>query len=231
MSNENVPSDEFPADLPADFDFAADDDLRALLADLDPMAERVPVEPVTSARAREQVERVLASEAPVAAPAARSRWARPSSWLAAAAAVAAIAVGTTVAVTAGGGDDSRDVVAAPTVLELQGNPSDPMTSMCLAFEVQQLAKAPVAFAGTVTEIGAEKVTLDVDRWFTGGTADVVTVATPEGMPTAALDGVNWETGRRYLISATDGMVDACGYSGPATPEFEKQFEQAFPNAQ
>ncbi|WP_019876729.1 hypothetical protein [Sporichthya polymorpha] len=201
--------------------------LRALLTGLDPMSARVPVDPHTSPRARQQLEQIMSQNTEFETPVAQ-RAGRGKTWLAAAAAVAAIAVGTTVAVTSNGGEDGEQVVAAPTVMELQGNPSDPLMSMCLAFDVQQLAKAPVAFGGTVTEIGNEKVTLDVDRWYKGGNADVVTVKTPEGMPTAALDGVNWEKGQRYLISANDGMVDGCGYSGPASADFEKQFEKAFP---
>ncbi len=85
---------------------------------------------------------------------------------------------------------------------------------------------PVALAGTVTEVQPEQVTVDVDRWYRGGDADVVTIAVQSGN-SVALDGVDFRQGERYLITATDGTVNGCGFSGPATPDLEQAFDQAF----
>ena len=41
-------------------------------------------------------------------------------------------------------------------------------AMCIMFSVEELAKAPVAFEGTVHLRGGDTVTLDVDTWFKGG---------------------------------------------------------------
>jgi hypothetical protein len=69
------------------------------------------------------------------------------------------------------------------------------------------------------------VTLDVDRWFKGGSADVVTVAVPER--NTSIGTVELVEGKRYLVTATNGTVNACGYTGEATPDLEAAFEQAF----
>lgn len=217
-----------------------DDDLRRLLSELDPMPARVPVEPVTSPQARHLLEQIMnesnehvsAGDSPsgtaaimATTPSNIRPLSRGRTWLAAAAAVAILGFGTTVALNGGGSQDP--IAVAPTVLALKGSGLDPLMQMCLAFDVATLRQAPVAFAGTVTRIDAEKVTLDVDRWFKGGNADEVTVAIPAGQATAALDGVNFEQDKRFLISATDGVLGGCGYSGPASSEFEKSFEEAF----
>jgi hypothetical protein len=34
-------------------------------------------------------------------------------------------------------------------------------------------------------------------------------------------------GEQYLITATDGNVNYCGFSGPSTPELRSAFEEAF----
>ena len=50
---------------------------------------------------------------------------------------------------------------------------------------------------------------------------------PEGLE-ALIGGVTFEPGQQYLITATDGVVNYCGFSGPATPELQALFDQAFP---
>lgn len=44
----------------------------------------------------------------------------------------------------------------------------------------------------------------------------------------ALIGIpDFEVGHRYLITATDGVVNGSGYSGPVTPDLEVTFDVAF----
>jgi hypothetical protein len=211
-------------------EFAADDELRAMLSDLDPMSARVPVESHTDPRARHQLEQIMSQHTEFEAVATK-RAGRGKTWLAAAAAVAALAIGTTVAVNATGGGGNDSVVAQPVVVALQTAGGDPMMQMCMMFDVKQLATAGMAFGGTVAALDSEKVTLDVDRWFKGEPkADQVTIAIPPGGNMVALDGVEFVEGKRFLISATDGVLGTCGYSGPATAELENYFEQAFPAA-
>lgn len=110
-------------------------------------------------------------------------------------------------------------------LQLALTPDDAMAS-CLAFDVAILAGMPLAFEGTVTAVEGETVTLSVDRWFKGGEASEVNLISQAGM-VALIGGVDFSVGGQYLITATDGTVNACGYSSEATPEMRAAFEQAF----
>ena len=114
---------------------------------------------------------------------------------------------------------------AEAPMELTAGGGDTMAS-CLAFDPNVLADMPVAFEGTAKNVEGERVTLAVDRWFTGGDADEVVLVAPAGLE-ALIGGINFEEGEQYLISATDGQVNYCGYSGPATADLEAGFEQAF----
>jgi hypothetical protein len=228
-------SEEFGSEFSGDF--AAENELRALLSGLDPMSARVPVEPVTSPRARHQLEQIMSqsTEYTETVPSTSRFRGRGKTWLAAAAAVAAIAIGTTVAVGMSDGGQKVNgpaIVAAPKVLPLTAPAGGPASAMCMRFDVAQLSQAAVAFAGTVTAITPQQVTLKVDHWYKGGDADEVTVAAPASdQPNPVLEGgVDYQQGQKFLISATDGTVSSCGYSGPASPDFEKSFEQAFPAA-
>lgn len=111
-------------------------------------------------------------------------------------------------------------------LELSAGEGEGMMS-CLAFDPAHLAQMPVAFEGTATAVDGDRVTLKVDRWFKGGDADEVVLLAPQGLD-ALIGGIAFDTGGQYLISATDGQVNYCGFSGEATPELQAGFEAAFP---
>ena len=152
-----------------------------------------------------------------------ARWRRPRVLAAAAAAALALGAGVVVATS---GDDPGPGADAPTTLALSVPPGD-VQSSCVAFDVNILREMPVAFAGTVTDVGDDAVTLDVDRWYKGGEAEEVTVGLNSGQSSAALDGVDFTEGQRYLLTATDGTVNGCGFSGPASPQLERAFDDAF----
>jgi hypothetical protein len=208
----------------------SDDDLRARLALLDPAPAGVPVDPASSPRAADLLESTMQTvelDTPSVDVPARPRWRRPA--LAAAAVVAAVALG--VGALQLGGDDEPAVKAPPTTLALSvpaaagGGPS---MGSCIMFDVQILRGMPLALAGTVVAQDADSVTLKVDHWYKGGTADQVRIARPAGETSVALEGgVAFEQGQRYLLTATDGTVNGCGYSGAATPELEKSYAEAF----
>ena len=199
-----------------------DDDLRARLARLDPMPSSTPVDPSTSPRAQELLERVMLTTEHATDPTTASpRWRRPAALVAAAAAVLAIGVGAVLA-SSGGSSPTTHKTSLALKAPVAARPG---MNACIQFTVDILKQAPVAFGGTVTSVSAEVVTLDVDRWFKGGSADTVTVTAPEA--NTAIDGIELVQGKRYLISATDGTVNTCGYSGEATPDLEASFEQAF----
>lgn len=144
--------------------------------------------------------------------------------LAAAASVAAAGIVAAVVITSG---DSPTAPAKKTVLALKAPPGGPTMGMCIQFSVDQLKTEPVAFAGTATAVDASSVSLNVTKWYKGGTADVVTVATPDSS-SIALEGITaFEVGKDYLVSAFDGTVVSCGFSGEDTAELRGAYEQAF----
>ena len=152
---------------------------------------------------------------------------RRSRLLAAAASLvllAAAGVATFIAIT--GDDGAVPRTSAPTTVALKVAPSTSMTS-CIRFDVKFLKDMPVALAGTVTSVAHDAVTIDVDRWYKGGTADRVTISVPDANTSIALDGVHFVHGKRYLLTATNGTVNGCGFSGLATPELTKAYAQAF----
>ena len=199
-----------------------DDDLRARLSRLDPAPAGVPVDPVTSPRARELVERAMSStvQTPGTPSAADELSRRRRPWLLAAAAAAVLVAVVGGFLVLGNGDNGR-----ATTLALELPPGDVAMS-CVQFDVQFLREMPVALAGTVTALEPGQVSLDVDRWYRGGSADRVTIAVPVNN-SAALDGVDFREGERYLLTATDGTVNGCGFSGPASTELESAYEAAF----
>ena len=123
-----------------------------------------------------------------------------------------------------GGDPGPGDLAGPP-LELSLGDSTVMAS-CVPFDTTILAGMSPAFAGTAVEVGDDTVTLEVDKWYAGGEADSVVLAAQPGMQ-ALIAGFEFEVGQQYLITAADGTVNFCGYSGPATPEFTAAFDAAF----
>jgi hypothetical protein len=163
---------------------------------------------------------------PTAAPDSPPVGRRRNRMLAAAAALVlltAAAVGALIATT---GDDGAPGSSAPTTVALKIASGTAMTS-CIRFDVKFLKDMPVALAGTVINVTDDAVSLDVDRWYKGGTADRVTISVPGANTSIALDGVHFVDGKRYLLTATNATVNGCGFSGLATPELTKAYAQAF----
>lgn len=207
------------------------DNLRHLLEQIDPMPVQVRVDAIDSRRARKLLEEIMntpptdhpatsADDAPAPDPDRHSR--RRATMLIgglAAATVAAITIGVLVA---------QDDSAPPNRQTLAIADAGTTISSCLPFDPGVLAEMPVAFAGSVTAISDTTMTVEVDRWYrTAAESDFVDVALPAGSTSAALDGVDFEIGQRYLLTATDGALNGCGFSGLATAELESAFETAF----
>lgn len=205
-----------------------EDELRNRLGRLDPAPDHVAVEPMTTPSSRARLEQImntpLSPESTTAAgdlrlPPSRTRW-----LVAAAAALVFLVVAGFVVANLGDDDTGTDVAGPPLVLTLGAD--DPMAS-CLRPEPGILAEMSPAFAGTATAIEGEIVTLEVDRWYAGGDEGVVELHAQPGME-ALIAGFSFEIGEQYLITAANGSVNFCGYSGPATPEFLAFFDEAFP---
>ncbi|MEQ8716301.1 MAG: hypothetical protein RIE08_01700 [Acidimicrobiales bacterium] len=205
------------------------DELRDRLARIDPVRD-IPVLDGSSPMLDDLLEDIMTTQitdipAPDG-PEDRDRQAGPRSRpgrrlalaVAGVAACAALAVG--LAVSLDGGDDPGEQLA------LAAAPGDAMAS-CLPVSADVMAQMPVAFAATATAVEGESVTLTVDRWYTAGAADAVVVTQASETSMALIGGVQFVEGGAYLITATDGVVNACGFSGEASPELLAIFEEAF----
>jgi hypothetical protein len=223
-----------------------DDQLRSRIAAADPMLDGVPIEPADSPSARTLLEAIMSTELdtdpntnPDTAHHSGSNMLplqpRRKRWTLAAlgaAAVGALAIGgAAIGGVFDGGEpnlaDDPPAVEEPTVLELSGGETDPSMMMCMALDSTLVSQSPIAFRGVVDSIEGDTVTLTVDTWYRGGDADVVTITAPLGME-ALIGGIAFETGQTYLVGAVDGVVSYCGLSGPATPELQQLYDQAFP---
>lgn len=198
------------------------DALRARLARLDPIPGSVPVDLPTSPSAQTLLERTMLTTEPTPQTSTRT-WRRPALLAAAAAAVIALGVGGVVAAV--GGDANSPKTPRTTLALTSQNSGGPSMGSCIRFSVDILRDMPLAFGGTVTEVGDGSVQLSVDHWYKGGDADVVTIAVPPR--NTSVGTVDFVEGTRYLVTATDGTVNACGYTGEATPDLVKAFDEAF----
>lgn len=123
-----------------------------------------------------------------------------------------------------GGSGSPDTARQRLQLAL---PDSGIAASCAPFSVDLLRDMSPAFAGTVRSVGTDEVVLDVDRWYAGPGGEQVALQLPSANSSAALDGVDFRQGERYLVTAAAGTVNGCGYSGPATPELQSAFDEAF----
>ena len=224
-----------------------DDQLRDRIGRLDPLTKTdgASIHPITSPEARSLLESVMNSPLTDDRPTAHGTADQPSDsrrsdirrWtLLAGVAAAAIAVLAVGAFAFTGGDEEPDVAAPattvgvpdaaePSVLELSSGTEDMMAS-CIALDPTIISQSPVAFKGTVTMAENGVVQMTVDEAYAGVDEQVATLSAPEGME-ALIGGVAWEVGAQYLVSAWEGVVSYCGMTGPATPELQAMYDQAF----
>jgi hypothetical protein len=210
-----------------------DDQLRDRIARLDALGRSdtggASIDPITSPAARSLMEDIMNTPLITEEPTRRPDRGRRPWWAmaaAAAAVVAAVAVG--VAVFNGGDHNTVDLATPPgkaTVLDLSTGVEDLLAS-CAVLDPTIVGQAPIAFKGTVTLAEGGVVQLTVDQAYRGVDAQVVTLGAPEGQE-ALIGGVAWEVGGQYLVTAYDGVVSYCGQTGPATPELQAIFDEAF----
>lgn len=200
-----------------------DDELRARLQAADPARSDAPADSWID----ELVEATVTTNDEAGPdrteePRRRTRWLVPGL---AAAAVAAIAVGGYAFMAV---DDDGESGGGETRTELVLNvpPADPM-AMCIEFSTEILRPMETAFAGTVTDVTGEQVTLDVDHWYKGGDADLVQLTSSTDAGVMLEGGIEFTEGQRYLVTATDGTVNGCGFSGAYTDEMAAAFDEAF----
>lgn len=147
----------------------------------------------------------------------------PKRWVPAMAAVVIVAVAVG-AFLFSGANEPAPIAGPPLQLSLG---EDNALASCIIFDVAILRDMPLAFEGTVTAVDGAKGTLTVDHWYKGGDAGEVVLTGGSEQMVSLIGAFPLEVGSSYLITATDGFVNFCGYSGPATPELRGYFEEAF----
>jgi hypothetical protein len=213
--------------------FDEDPQLRALLAQSDPARSLTPADPTGLARLLEDtMSNDLDTRTDLPQQSTELRRRGPLAWLVAAAAVAGIAGGGYAAVSSmqdNGGvqqaGPSTSPVDEPVVVTLEAPTTLP--AKCAVPTPEMLGNAEVAFAGTVTAIDGNTVTLAPTETYAGQSADEIEVV---GLrPDVRLLGGQPEfvVGGTYLVSATGGQVSACGFSGEASPELQSLYDLAF----
>ncbi len=201
-----------------------DDELLARLREADPARRDAPADSWIDNLVEDTMSTTPEQPAqPSPAQPPRRHWA---AMVASAAAVAVVAAG--VAFALNRGDDAGTQQAQKTVTELSLPADDAVTGMCLQISAEALRNVDLALEGTVTEVTDDRVVLAVDRWFKGGDTDLVALVPADAGMVALIGAITFEQGARYLVSAADGVVNSCGFSGPYSAELAAVFDEAFP---
>jgi hypothetical protein len=217
-----------------------DDQLRARLTQIDPLPASIPVDPFTSPRAQDILERIMTTQIPdTKEKNINQRWRKPSLLTGVAAAIIAFGI-VVVGITS---ENPIIPSKAKTTLALKvanggvtASTAKTVTD-CNPLDARGLKYTPMAFSGTVTAVSESTVTLSVDHWYKGGTADVVTLTTttlkgPWTTPPASvsIDGLIFTLGKHYFVTPQIGPVYSCDFSGEVAPALEKVFAEAFPRS-
>ncbi len=200
-----------------------DDELLARLRAADPASSPGAPEPDLD-RLLEATMATQTQPRPSTPPVRRRRW------LIAAASAALIAAGGIGWGLAGNDTNNQPVASPPSTATapLKLTVGSGATGKCRAVEVGDIRRMQVAFEGTATAVNGELVTLHVDHWYHGGTADTVEVQS-DSDAVATLLGVDFKAGESYLVTATNGQVSTCGESAPSNPDLRTLYQQAFPS--
>ena len=188
-----------------------DDDLRARMRDADPAAALAPAAP-------DRITRLVEDTMTTATVATRPR----TAVLAAAAALVLIAAAAAGWVLLRPRSDSAGpgtVIAAPS--EPAPAPTVRLSAPAVRAKCMEptaaalTSAADFAFAGTVTGVAGDVVTLRVSRVYRGAAAGTVEVAQQGDTSETLMGSGRFETGRDYLVASSRGTVLICGYSGEA----------------
>jgi hypothetical protein len=153
----------------------------------------------------------------------RRRWALT----AAVASVAVVGVGGYASLAHGRDNVQPPTSAATQPMRLAVASPGTSTGSCIQFSVDILADMPVAFSGTVVDVGEGTVLLDVDHWYRGGDSKQAKLISPDSARVSLDGGVTFGESQRYLVTAAHGVVNACGYTTEWSPGTAAAFHEAF----
>jgi len=176
----------------------------------DPLDPREALTDPSGAHARALFQEVTSMDATDKAPAPQRRQPLLRRVALGAAAVAVVAAAAGGAYALFRGDAEEAIVGGEAI-----GSGDPM-AMCIQYTDEMLADQEVAFDGTLTSASADgsEAVFEVHRWFKGGEGAEVTLSAQGliGGDSLALVGASLEVGQRYLVSAAEGFVWACGFT-------------------
>lgn len=204
-----------------------DDELVRRLRAADPMRSRGQRDPATTSPRwlDDLVEATMSTPTETQTTLAEGPARRPR-WPVAVAAAAVLAAVVGGSLTWGGGTDSPPEATKPALVLTQAG-EDGVIASCLPFSADILAGMPTAFDARAVEVGEGEAVLEVGRWYAGGPGERVLVRTPDASSAALTGSVEFVQGERYLVTATDGTVNSCGFTMPWTEKDAAVFEQAF----
>jgi hypothetical protein len=218
-------------------DFDGDDRLRALVRGGDPAGSLPPADPAALQSLLEDIMSADLEIRPADPGPAEPRRRTRTTWLVAAAAVAVIAAGGAFAVAGLTGNDAGAPQAdQPSTTTAVGAPVKGQTTQltvstearCVAQPTAELlAQYDQAFEGEVTAIEGDTVTLQTTDVYNGQVGETVQVTAPPAGFDKLINQLQFQVGGTYLVSAYQGSVSMCGFSGPATGELQSLFQKAF----
>ena len=103
------------------------------------------------------------------------------------------------------------VAVVPSPSEDPGNAAGGGAASCLVYDPANLPTYEVVFDGTVTAVDGDQVTFDVETDFQGA-GDSITLTAPVVDPALVGPLPDFQVGSRYLVTAIDGTIQACGYT-------------------
>lgn len=115
----------------------------------------------------------------------------------------------------------------PALQRLELSAPEASDARCMMPSAEVIGRAEVAFEGVVVEATDDSAVLEVSRWIHGeGKKPEVVVSTPSTTGTS-VEGVTFEEGETYLVSATGTQITLCGFSGKKTDELSALYDEAF----
>ena len=192
-----------------------DEELERMMRRADPAAS---LPPLTEFRFDRLKEAAMSEQTITPAPKSR----KPLIW-GVVGGLAAVGAAAAIVVSMGLGQPS-----GPTVALTSPGGGDPMaTSLkCMETTPELVATGTLAFAGTVSSIEGDTVTLDVTEQFAGEPVGAVT--TQQGSPEIS-DGASpvYEVGEKWLVTSDGENIFSCGLSAQETPELRAIYGEAF----
>ena len=103
------------------------------------------------------------------------------------------------------------VAVVPSPTEDPGAAAGGGAASCLMYDPANLPTFEVVFDGTVTAIDGDQVSFDVETDFQGA-GEAITLTAPVVDPALVGPLPDFQVGSRYLVTAVDGTIQACGYT-------------------